>query len=597
MPVLARFTNPLRRGVDPVRKRLRGLSTRLAALSGDEPIVLLALAVVIGATAGGAVTVFYKTIDLVQAIVLRGATHAPLPDVVVIPVVIAVGLAVCQALVRWGAKGSTGENVPDVMYRVSMKGGVIHSAPVLVKAGAAAIIIGTGGSVGAEGPVVVLGAAAASRIGRWLQASPNRLRTLVGCGAAAGISAAFNAPIAGVVFGVEKILGAAGGLALGPFIVASILAATVGRVALGDQPVIALPAEFSIHSAWELLLYVMLGVATGLVAVLYSRAVWKAQDAFQRFRVPWLQVIVGAALVGALDIYFRADLWGHGHESLNIGIVASRTALFLLALAGAKLVATAVTFGAGGTGGVFTPALFIGGTLGGACGLAAAALLPSWHLAPGAVALVGMAGLVAGATHAPLTAIMMVFEMTRDYGLILPLMLTSVLAYVIARRIYPESIYTEWLLRRGVVLSHGADATLLARMTVAECFNRQPVTVREDAGLGALVALTQDSRQTEFPVVSADGRLAGMLSWEAVRETIENRDHLASVLVAADLIGAPVDRVTPEDSLLTALRRLGAADVAYLPVVDAATRERLVGIVSRQDLMAAYERELVAEDH
>ncbi len=242
-----------------------------------------------------------------------------------IPAVVALGLALCRALVRWGTNGSTGENIPDVMYRVTVKAGVIHSVPVLVKAAAAAIVIGTGGSVGAEGPVVVLGAAAASRIGRWLRASPHRLRILTGCGAAAGISAAFNAPIAGVIFGIEKILGAAGGMALGPFVVASILAATVGRAVFGDHPVIALPSEFGTRSAWELLLYVALGLATGLVAVLYSRGVWKAQDAFRRLRSPVLQVLVGAALIGALDVGFRTDLWGRGHESLDIGIVAHRT--------------------------------------------------------------------------------------------------------------------------------------------------------------------------------------------------------------------------------------------------------------------------------
>ncbi|HWC72745.1 MAG TPA: chloride channel protein [Gemmatimonadales bacterium] len=568
----------------------------LATLGGEEQSVLLTLAVVIGAAAGGAVTVFYKTIDVIQRVVLRAATEAPLPDVVLIPVTVGLGLVACRALVRWGARGSGGENIPDVIYRVTVKGGVIPSLPVLVKTVAAAIVIGTGGSVGAEGPVVVLGAAAAFRIGRWLRVSPNRLRTLVGCGAAAGISAAFNAPITGVIFGMEKILGATSGPALGPFIVASILAATVGRAVFGDHPVIALPAAFGIHTAWELLLYVALGLVTGVVAVVYSRGVWKTQDAFARLR-PALQVLLGAVLVGALDFAFHADLWGHGHESLNIGIVASRSVTFLLALAFAKLAATALTFGAGGTGGVFTPALFIGATLGGACGVGASVLLPGWHIAPGAVALVGMAGLVAGATHAPLTAIMMVFEMTRDYGLILPLMLTSVLAYGVARRLYPESIYTEWLVRRGLVLSHGADAAVLARTTIAECFNRRPVVVRDNATIATILAAMLEGRQSEFPVVSAEGRLIGMIDRETVREAAESGDHLAQVVVAADLIRPHADHVTPEDSLLTALRRLGGEDVDYLPVVDPASTERLLGIVSRRDVMGAYERALSSEGH
>jgi chloride channel protein, CIC family len=571
---------------------------RLAqALRWDEHTQLLVLAVGIGAAAGAAVVVFYHAIDLIQRLVLRGALDSGLPVVVLIPAFVALGLMTCRALVRWGAKGSSGENIPDVMYRVTVKAGLVHSVPVLVKTLAAAIVIGTGGSVGAEGPVVVLGAAAASRIGRWLRASPNRLRTLVGCGAAAGISAAFNAPIAGVVFGIEKILGAAGGMALGPFVVASIIAATVGRAAFGNRPVIALPSAFGIHAAWELLLYVGLGVLTGVVSVLYSRGVWKAQDLAARLKRPWVQVLAGTIVIGALDLVFRADLWGRGHQSLDLAILASRGALFLGGLALAKLVATAATFGAGGVGGVFTPALFIGATLGGAYGVALRDLIPGWSGAPGALALVGMAGLVSGATHAPLTAILMVFEMTGDYGLILPLMLSSVLAYVIAVRLHPESIYTEWLVRRGVVLTHGADAAVLARIPIHDCVNTHAVVVPEHADLATVRALAQSSRQTEFPVVDEDGRIMGMLYQATLREALESEERLGGLLMAGDLVVPQFDRVTPEDTLLTALRRLGTRDVNYLPVVHAEDRDRLEGVVTRQDLLAAYERALTAEGH
>jgi CIC family chloride channel protein len=555
------------------------------------------LAVAIGAAAGAAVLFFYGAIDLVQRLVLRTALRIPVPAALLIPTFVGLGLVACRAVVHWGAKDSPGENIPDVMYRVTVKSGVIPSLPVLAKTLGAAIVIGTGGSVGAEGPVVVLGAATGSRIGRWLQASPNRLRTLVGCGAAAGISAAFNAPIAGVIFGIEKILGAAGGMALGPFVVASILAATVSRLAFGNHPVLALPAELGVGSPWELVSYVGLGILTGGASAAYSRGVWKAQDWFGRLRRPWTQVALGAVIIGGLDLAFRADLWGHGHESIDLGILAARSGVFLLALAAAKLVATAVTFGAGGVGGVFTPALFIGATLGGAYGVTLQHLLPGSHLAAGALALVGMAGLVAGATHAPLTAIMMVFEMTADYGLILPLMLTSVLAYAIARRLYPESIYTEWLVRRGVVLSHGADAAVLARLPVHECMNRQPVVIPEGATLQRVVELIGGSRQTEFPVVSDDGRLTGMLTQAGVRETLADGDHLQHFLLAADLALPERDPLTGEDTLLTALRQLGAREVNLLPVVRPDDRERLEGTVSRQDVWAAYERALTAEGH
>jgi CIC family chloride channel protein len=569
----------------------------LTAVRTDEHTQLLVLAVAIGAAAGAAVLVFYGAIDLVQQLVLRTALRIPLPAAVLIPTFVALGLVACRAVVRWGARDSPGENIPDVMYRVTVKSGVIPSLPVLAKTLGAALVIGTGGSVGAEGPVVVLGAATGSRIGRWLRASPNRLRTLVGCGAAAGISAAFNAPIAGVIFGIEKILGSAGGMALGPFVVASILAATVSRLAFGNHPVLALPATYGVGSAWELISYVGLGLLAGGASAAYTRGVWKAQDWFARLRRPWTQVVLGALIVGALDLGFRADLWGHGHESIDLGILAARSGLFLLALAAAKLVATAVTFGAGGVGGVFTPALFIGATLGGAYGVTLQHLLPQSQLAPGALALVGMAGLVAGATHAPLTAIMMVFEMTADYGLILPLMLTSVLAWAIARRLYPESIYTEWLVRRGVVLSHGADAAVLARLPVHECMNRKPVVIPEAATLQRVVELIGGSRQTEFPVVSSDGRLAGMLTQAGVREALADGEHLQHFLLAADLALPERDPLTSEDTLLTALRHLGAREVSLLPVVRPEDRERLEGTVSRQDVMAAYERALTAEGH
>jgi len=573
----------------------RAVSSTLAAMRGDEHTQLLVLAVAIGTAAGGAVVVFYKAIDVIQQFVLRSALRVELPAVLLIPSFVALGLVACRALVRWGAKDSPGENIPDVMYRVTVKGGVIRSVPVLAKTLGAALVIGTGGSVGAEGPVVVLGAAAGSRIGRWLRASPNRLRTLVGCGAAAGISAAFNAPIAGVIFGVEKILGSAGGMALGPFVVASILAATVGRAAFGNHPVMTLPTEFSVGSAWHLLLYVGLGVLTGVISVVYSRGVWKTQDLFARLRPAWAQVALGALIVGGLDLAFRADLWGRGHESLDLGIVGARSALFLLGLAAAKLVATAATFGAGGTGGVFTPALFIGATLGGAYGVAMRQLLPGTDLAPGALALVGMAGLVSGATHAPLTAIMMVFEMTADYGLILPLMLTSVLAYGIARRLHPESIYTEWLVRRGVVLTHGADAAVLARLPIHECLDRQPEVIPEGATLQSIVEVIGESRQTDFPVVDGDGYLVGMLTRATVREALESGERLGTILLAADLAVAERDPLTGEDTLLTALRRLGGREVTLLPVVHPDDRGRLEGTVSRHDLMAAYERALTAE--
>jgi CIC family chloride channel protein len=344
-------------------------------------------------------------------------------------------------------------------------------------------------------------------------------------------------------------------------------------------------------------LYAGLGVVCGVVSVLYSRGVWRAQDLFARLSKPWMRVALGALIVGGLDLAFRADLWGHGHQSLDLSVMMGRTAFFLLALTAAKLIATAATFGAGGVGGVFTPALYIGATLGAAYGIAGQHVFPMSTESPSALAVVGMAGLVAGATHAPLTAIMMVFEMTGDYGLILPLMLTSVLAYGVARRLHPESVYTEWLVRRGVVLSQGADAAVLARVAVTECVNQHPVVLQEDTPLEEVRRTLNDSRQTDLPVVDAAGVLVGMISAPGLRDALADGDAHppGSLVLAADLASPEPDPVTTDDTLLTALRRFGRRDTDVLPVVEAANHHRLVGLVTRQDLWNAYERVLTVE--
>ncbi len=573
-------------------RRAAGGARVLAAIARGEQPALLALAAGIGIAAGLSVTVFYRFIDLVHALALRGTFEiGAVRPLLAIPVVVLIGLALARAFVVYGARGSEGENVPDVMYRVNTQGGTIPFRPVLFKTLAAGTLIGTGGSVGAEGPVIVAGAATASRIGRWLRVSPNRLRTLAGCGAAAGLSAAFNAPIAGVIFGVEKILGATGDVALGPFVVASIMATAVSRSVFGNQPFLALAAPSASGAPWEFGVYLALGLACGLVGVAYARGVWTVRDRLAGL-ADWQRLAFAAVVVGGLGMVFRQDLWGLGHEVLDVSIIERRGAGFLLGLAAAKLVATAVTLAAAGAGGVFAPALFIGATVGGAAGVALHAIAPESGIAPAALAMVGMAGVVSGATHAPLTAIMMVFEMTGDYELILPLMLTGVVAYVVARRLAPESIYTEWLARRGIHLTHGADAAILARIPVSECANRTPVAIAEDAGVPAIRQGLAAANQRAVPVVGRDGRLRGMIVPAEIRDALLD-PGLSDLAIAADLAVPRYEALTLDDSLLTALRLFGRYDVDVLPVLAARDSERLAGTITRQEAWAVYERHLL----
>jgi CIC family chloride channel protein len=416
---------------------------------------------------------------------------------------------------------------------------------------------------------------------------------LVACGAAAGISAAFNAPIAGVFFALEKILGGFSGAAFPPVLVASVIATVLSRAVFGSSPVIAIPTEYGMGHPWELVLYGLLGIIAGVVATFYTRATYKASDFLRRRPNRWVQIAIAALVVGALDVAFRADLWGHGHESLDIGIIANRASWYLIALSFAKLVATAFALSAVRAGGVFTPALFIGATLGGGLAVATQEIFPQLIVRPEAFALAGMAGLVAGATHAPLTAIMIVFEMSGDYALILPIMLCTAVAYISARRVFPTSIYSEWLRRRGENIGHGRDLAVLERLLVGDAYNPNPFSIRDIDTITEIMAAIGRTPQTEFPVLDDEGRLTGVVTYGDLRNVLAERERLAPLLIAADIANQEIEPVTTRDTLRTALERLGVHGSLTIPVVDPNDGKRLVGLISRSEILTAYDRELL----
>jgi CIC family chloride channel protein len=595
MPDLARLRAWQRAVSARVSDRADAVIARLSRLGVDENALLLFFALAIGSAVGLSVIVFYKLIDLAQAASLTAVGRMTGFGSLAIILVVLVGLGLSRLLVRYGTGDSDGENIPDVMRSVAKRGGYVPSGRVAVKTAAAAIAIGTGGSVGAEGPVAVAGSALGSKIGRFFRSGPERLRLLVACGAAAGISAAFNAPIAGVFFSLEKVIGTFGVRAFPPVLVASVIAAAISRAAFGGSPVIQIPTEYGVGDPRELLLYALLGIVTGVVAVVYTRVVYHAQDLLGRIPRPWMAVVAGALIVGLLDVVFKADLWGRGHETLSIDIIGERTGYFLVGLAFAKILATAATLAVTRAGGVFTPALFIGATLAGGLGAAAAELIPGFTIAPQAFALVGMAGLVAGSTHAPLTAIMIVFEMTSDYELILPLMLCGAIAFITARRLHPESIYSEWLVRRGERIHLGRDTAVMERLQVREAYDDDPDIISEDATVRQILRAIGASRQIEFPVLDAELRLVGMMTYDDLRTVLSDADSFARVVLAGDLASTSFERVTPQDSLTDALRKLAVRGSHYIPVVAADDPERLLGVIGRQEILAAYDRELLRE--
>lgn len=574
----------------------RLLST-LERLDWDEGGVLMLFGALIGVAAGLGVVLFYRLIDLCFYIFIAwprshlGWLGAPL----YLPVLTAAGLWASWALVR-RTRTPEGQNVPDVQLAVAKRGGRIQGRPVAVRTVASAITLGSGGSAGSEGPVAVLGAALGSAIGRHLRFQPRQIKVLVGCGGAAGIAAAFNAPFAGAFFALEEVLGSFSVGAFSPVVIASVVGALTVRPFLGIHPAFRIPPAGDAHPIASALLYPVLGVACGLVSALYSRMYQAAPSLAERLPgPPWVRPVLGGALVGAIVVGSGGLLTGNGHLAIPASVFGGLAWYALLALAFAKILATVLTLGSGGSGGVFTPTLFVGAALGGGLGVLGEKLVPGHIIHPHAWALVGMAGLVAGATRAPLTAIFMVFEITDDYSYVVPLMLVAVIAYAIAKRFAPHGLYDGWLASRGEQLSHGADRALMERIRVRDALDRDGARVPPGARLGELIDVAGRTRRGVVSVVEENGELVGLVTDHALREAILARGDLAPLLVAADL-AEPQEPLHPRQSLRAALAAMNARSVDTLPVVEERPEGPVfVGLLSRADVLLAYEREFAHE--
>ncbi len=433
------------------------------------------------------------------------------------------------------------------MQAVARRGGRLRLPQILVKTLAAAIVIGAGGSAAAEGPVAVLGAGTASGTGRSLRFRAERLRLLVGCGAA------------------------------------------VTRSALGvHSALIRMPP---VHGDWrlpDLAFAAGLGMLGGLVSVAYTRGIWLGRDLLARIPIA-ARVAVAAIVVAGIYTVLPTELLGVG--TLDVARLAGSGVGLLLLLVAGKIVATSLTIGAAEVGGLFAPAIIAGAALGGAVGVALHLLGVGNALGPAGYSLLGMTAVVAGSAHAPLTAIFIVLEMSGDWTLILPLLLAGSLSYVTARGLYPNSVYSEWLARRGERISHGTDEGVLDRIRVAQALNPAPVTLRAGDRLADALRNVAGPPRTEYPVLDAGGRLTGVLTFEDWHRALLD-PAAAGVRTVGELASPPTDIVTTNDSLLEALRRMGTRDAPQLPVVSANGDGRLVGVIGRKEIFAAYEAAL-----
>jgi CIC family chloride channel protein len=478
------------------------------------------------------------------------------------------------------------------MEAVALKGGRIRPRVVIAKMFASGISIASGGSVGREGPIVQIGSALGSTIGQWLKIDPRRLRTLVGCGASAGIAATFNAPVAGALFAVEIIVGDFGVSQFSPIVISSVAGTVVSQHFLGDFPAFEVPAYSFVH-AFELFAYAALGLLAAVVALVFVRTLYAAEDLFDRVPIfPPVRTLVGGAMIGIIGIWLP-QVFGVGYEAINEALHGSMVWKFMLLLVVFKIVAVSLTIGSGGSGGIFAPSLFIGAMLGGAVGTVVHTVWPASTAGAGAYALVGMGAVVAAGTHAPITAILIIFELTGSYEIILPLMISCIIATLLATRMQKASIYTLKLLRRGIDIHKGKDANVLQSVSVREEMRSEVVTVSPDAQLVVLLSRFIEHPGSTLFVTDEDEDLLGIVTADDIRPIMREAESLEALVIAEDvMVVRDFPTVSPNDTLAHVMKYLGS----YRGEVAVMEQGRLVGAIWPGDVIERYNTEVFKRD-
>lgn len=549
--------------------------------------MLLITAILVGIFTGFGAVGFIWLIEQAQWLffdVIRGWLSAPLGKfaIVLIPVL---GSLISGPLIAFFAKEAKGHGVPEVMQAIALHGGRIRPPVVVVKALASAACIGSGGSAGREGPIVQIGSALGSVMGQMFHLSAARIRNLVACGAAAGIAAVFNAPIAGAIFALEIILGEFTTSYFGSVVISAVTASIVSRQFLGDTPSFAVPA-YNMVSSWEVLFYILLGLLAPMVAWLFITTLYWAEDKFDAWKFPdALKPAVGALLLGILALLVP-DVLGSGLEFIGEAIKNNIALSMMALLIFGKLFATDFTLGSGNSGGVFAPTLFMGAMLGGVFGTIVHALFPAITASPGAYALVGMAAVFAASTHAAITGIIIVFEMSGDYRLILPLMLATVISTLVSMAMRKETIYTLKLVRRGIQLQAGRDVDVMQGITVQEAMRPELYTLPHTLTLTETTARLNELNRRGLPVVDENNDLYGIVTIHDIERAIER--GVPSNMQVKDIATTNVLLAYPDEPMAEVLRRLSVRDVGRLPVVSRENPKKVLGLIRREDLIRAY---------
>jgi CIC family chloride channel protein len=573
----------------------------------------MVMAVMVGAGTGLAAVFFIRLIALIEHFSYTEAMVLyPFLGrlwLILIPVL---GALIGGPIIAYFATEAKGHGVPEVMRALILRAGRIRPRVSIAKIFASALCIGSGGSAGREGPIVQVGSALGSSVGQWLHLSDERIKNLVACGAAAGISATFNAPIAGVAFSSELLMSEYQVSMLGNVVIASVSSSIISQIFLGASPAFEVPS-YVMHSPWEILLYVVLGLLAALVGIMFIRMLDAFEELFDHWKFPQaFKPAVGALLLGILAFSypylsgvlhvsteeFRLGLplienlphvYGSGFPFMEDALQGKASFWLFAIVVFLKPLATSFTLGSGNSGGIFAPSLFTGAVLGGAYGYIVHGLFPDITGEIGAYALVGMAAVFAAAARAPLTSILIVFEMSGDYHLILPLMTASIIGSSITHWLHPDSIYTLKLTKKGIHFDQGRDLDIMQGVLVEEVMNHSPITVHKDQSLAELFAIFQETHLYGFPVMENDEDLYGIVTLQDMERALTKKDVMMRDLKVRDVATSNIITVFPDEPIWSAIRKMGPRDLARLPVVSRHAEQKLLGLISRSDILRAYD--------
>lgn len=581
--------------------------------------ITFAFSIIIGIVAALGAYVFSYLIHLVEGLCrLESVTHANSLGawLIIIP---ALGGLLVGPLIYLFAREAKGHGVPEVMAAVIKNGGRIRPVVAIVKSIASALTIGTGGSAGSEGPIVQIGAGFGSTLGQIFKMPPRRINTFVACGAAGGISAIFNAPFGGIMFSLEVILGEFRGLSFIYVAIASVVSALVSRALTGDHTIFAIEkmrAILYMASPWEIIAFIGLGAFVASISKTFNFVLEHFEDAYDKLKFPeYLKPATGGLAVGLMAYYAVRIIPAQGLNNplsiLSVGYFTIRQVLnpenyatwlgsngigmlvlALALLAVFKIIATSFTLGSGGSGGIFAPSLFIGAMAGGLYGILLQQIFPGHTSSPAVYALVGMGACFAGAAHAPITAIFILFEMSDSYEIILPIMATVVVSTLVAHWIKPESVYTAKLKQKGIDITKKDKVDILQAMLIKDVMIRDVQTIPETMTMEELRKQVGTTLHTSLPVINAAGDLTGIVTYKEIHLGIEDSTPDSEMIVRDFMKPNPVTAF-PEEPVDRVFKRMKEGIIGIAPVIKSKNVRKIVGIVTYSNIFEAYEKALL----